>query len=540
MNLHTFEPSRIRSKATAEALSHWISLRSFAALASLFAIFVLFAGSPAVRAQATSGDIVGTVTDRSGAVIGDATVTATNVATGVSATVKTNKVGEFHIPNLLAGTYNLTGTAPGFATFTLKDFTVELNKTGTAKVVLPIASESTTVEVAAEASSVIDTTTTQLQTSFETEELKTLPVASSANGVLNLTLLIPGVASGGAMGVGTGPSVGGLRPEDNNYTVEGIDNNNKGVTGPLVYIPNEAVGEFTTITNQFSPEFGHSAGGQFNLSVRGGTNRIHGEVYEFFQNRNMNAENAVEGGKIPNPRYDNNRYGGQAGGPIKKDKLFYFANFERQTIGQSGQYYLCTPTAAGMTALAAEPGLNATNLGIFTKYTPPSPSQVDRSNDLACLNEKTGPQYLTVYSDAAPNAAGTSYGSTAVFGSANPVNIPLGNLLVSAPNFSNTDAFTASTDWTVSQRDNFRGRYAYNKYTGVDTAAALPAFYQPIPNRYHLIALSEFHNFTPNLNNEARVGFNRYSNATPSGSYSFPGLDSFPNLVGNDLGFLNI
>jgi hypothetical protein len=540
MILHTFEPRRVWTKASAETVSQWISKRSLAVVACLLAIIVVLAGSSAAWAQATSGDIVGTVTDKSGAVIGDATVTATNVATGVAATVKTNKVGEFHIPNLLAGNYNVESSAPGFASFVLKDFAVELNKTGTAKIVLPIASESTKVEVSAEASSVIDTTTTQLQSSFETEELKTLPVASSANGVLNLTLLIPGVASGGALGVGTGPSVGGLRPEDNNYTVEGIDNNNKGVTGPLVYVPNEAVGEFTTITNQFSPEFGHSAGGQFNMSVRGGTNKIHGEAYEFFQNRNMNAENAVEGGKIPNPRYDNNRYGAQAGGPIKKDKLFYFANFERQTIGQSGQYYLCTPTAAGMTALAAEPGLNATNLGIFTKYTPAAPSQVDASNDLACFNQSSGGQFLTVYSNTAYNSSGTSYSSTGVYGSANPVNIPLGNLLISAPNYNNTDALTTSTDWTVSQKDSLRGRYVYNKYTGIDTAAALPAFFQPIPDRYHLIALSEFHNFTPNLNNEARLGFNRYSNATPAGNYTFPGLDSFPNLVENDSGYLQL
>jgi hypothetical protein len=92
-----------------------------------------------------------------------------------------------------------------------------------------------------------------------------------------------------------------------------------------VYVPATAVGEFTVITNQFSPEFGHSVGGQFNSVVVSGTNKIHGSAYEYFQNRNLNAENAVKGGKIPNPRYDNNRYGGQVGGPIKKAKIFYFA-----------------------------------------------------------------------------------------------------------------------------------------------------------------------------------------------------------------------
>ena len=540
MQAPSLQPHRSLFISTFRDILGLIPSKAVAAVFCLLAATLMLIGSSVALGQATSGDIVGTVTDHSGAVIPDATVTATNVETGVSASVKTSKVGEFHMPNLLAGNYNVTGSASGFASFTLKDFAVELNKTGTAKIVLGVEGASTKVEVSAEASSVIDTTTTQLESSFESEELKTLPIASSANGVLNLTLLIPGVASGGALGVGTGPSVGGLRPEDNNYTVEGIDNNNKGVTGPLVYVPNEAVGEFTTITNQFSPEFGHSAGGQFNMSVRGGTNKIHGEAYEFFQNRDLNAENAIQGGKIPNPRYDNNRYGGQVGGPIKKDKLFYFANFERQSIGQSGQYYLCTPTAAGMTALAAVPNVDATNLGIFTKYTPTSPSQVDASVDNACFNQSTGGQFLTVYSDTALNSNGTSYSSTPVYGSAGAVNIPLGNLQVNAPNFNNTDALTTSTDWTVSDKDSFRGRYVYDKYTGIDTFAPLPAFFQPVPDRFHLIALSEFHNFTPNLNNEARVGFNRYSNATLAGNYTFPGLDSFPNLVENDMAFLQI
>jgi len=530
----SYQPHRPISISRYRDLVQVVPVKAVALVLCLLAATLVLCGTPAAWGQATSGDIVGTVTDKSGAVIGDATVTATNTSTGVSASVKTNKVGEFHIPNLLAGNYNITGTANGFASFTLKDFGVELNKVGTAKLVLPIEGGSTKVEVSAEASSVIDTTTTQLESSFETEELKTLPVASSANGVLNLTLLIPGVASGGAMGVGTGPSVGGLRPEDNNYTIEGVDNNNKGVTGPLVYVPNEAVGEFTTITNQFSPEFGHSAGGQFNMSVRGGTNKIHGEAYEFFQNRDLNAENAISGGKIPNPRYDNNRYGGQVGGPVLKDKLFYFANFERQTIGQSGQYYLCTPTAAGMSALGTVPNLNSNNLGVFTKYTPASPSQVDASVDNACFNQTTGPQTLAVFSGTGLNS------TTGIFGSGNETDIPLGNLQVNAPNYNNTDALTTSTDFTLSSKDSFRGRYVYNKYTGIDTAAALPAFFQPIPDRYHLIALSEFHNFTPNLNNEARIGFNRYSNATLSGNYTFPGLDSFPNLVMNDSGYLQI
>src|SRR5437762_6019195 len=145
---------------------------------------------------------------------------------------------------------------------------------------------NTTVEVSAEAGVVLDTTTTNLTTTFSTEELAGLPTATVGLGVINTSLLSPGVASTGGIGIGVGPSIGGQRPRNNNFTIEGIDNNNKAVTGPLIYIPNDSVDNFTLITNQFSPEFGHSSGGQFNTVVVSGSNRFHGRVYEYFQIRN--------------------------------------------------------------------------------------------------------------------------------------------------------------------------------------------------------------------------------------------------------------
>jgi hypothetical protein len=501
---------------------------------ALLAIVLVLVGATAVWGQATGGDIVGTVTDKSGAAIPGADISVKNTETGVITAAKATGQGDFHISNLLPGKYDITGTAAGFSSFVLKGFEVKLNNTATATLMLPVGTTATSVEVSVEAAAVIDTTTVQLQSSFETEELKNFPTASVGNGVLNLSLLVPGVSSSGGIGAGTGPSVGGQRPRADNYQIEGIDNNNKSVTGPLAYVPNDAVGEFTVVTNQFSPEFGHSAGGQFNTVVISGTNKLHGAAYEFFQNRNLNSANAIEGGKVPIPRYDYNRYGGQVGGPIKKDKLFYFGNYERQTTGQSNSYFLCTPTAAGLSALSSIPNLNSTNVGEFTKYTLASPSQVDASADNACFNQTSGPQSTTVFDGTGLNS------DTGIYGSGNAYTIPLGNYNVQAPNYINFDALTVSGDWTISQKDSFRGRYIYNKYTGIDTAASLPQFFQPLPQRFHLLALSEYHNFTPNLINEARLGFNRFSNFTISGNYSYPGLDSFPNLVMDDLNFINI
>ena len=142
---------------------------------------------------------------------------------------------------------------------------------------------------------VIDTTTAQLQSNFDSRQIVNLPIIENSNGLygaLNLSLLSSGVASNGGVGQGTGPSVGGQRPMNNNFMIEGVDNNNKTVTGPLVYVPTEATAEFTLLQNQVGAEFGHSSGGQFNTVIKSGTNQTHGSLYEYFQNRNMNAVDA--------------------------------------------------------------------------------------------------------------------------------------------------------------------------------------------------------------------------------------------------------
>ena len=496
--------------------------KAFSKFSAIFAVSILSAGM--ALAQITSGDIAGTVKDATGAAIPNATVVITNEETGVSVTLTANTSGDFHASNLPAGSYDVAVSNAGFQAYKLKGLVVETNRTATKDIVLSVGTTQS-VEVTAEAGVVLDTTTTNLTTTFSTEELASLPTATVGLGVINTSLLSPGVASTGGIGIGVGPSIGGQRPRNNNFTIEGIDNNNKAVTGPLVYVPNDSVGNFTLITNQFSPEFGHSSGGQFNTTVINGTNKFHGSLYEYFQNRNLNAATGVAGGKIPPPRYDNNRYGGQVGGPILKDKLFFFVNYERNTIGQSTTpVYLCTPTAAGLAALGnsnlTSYGFSSTNLAQYLKYMPSSPSQVNSVNDLACGNQASGPQYLTV-----TNA--TTYG-------ANPTattNIPLGNYLVTAPAFTNFDALTTSVDWNLSPKDNIRGRYIWNSQGSSDTAASLPVFFTTQPFKFDLFALSEYHTFTPNLTNEVRIGYNRYSNVLGSGNFSYPGLDSFPNLT---------
>jgi len=162
-----------------------------------------------------------------------------------------------------------------------------------------------------------------------------------------------------------------------------VDNNNKGVTGPLAQVPNDAVEGFTLLSNQYNSEFGHSSGGQFNTTVRSGTNKFHGSAYEYFRNRNLNAvdNSVVLQGLTSNPRFDSNRYGGTFGGPIIKGKLFFFTNFERQPVGQvtcrwaDGE----NSTTAGLAAIAAirTPVLLTSG---FPEFVPVAPVALLRSS----------------------------------------------------------------------------------------------------------------------------------------------------------------
>ena len=278
---------------------------------------------------------------------------------------------------------------------------------------------------------------------------------------MNLSLLEAGVGSTGGLGAGSGPSVGGQRPRENNFTIEGTDNNDKTVTGPLVYVPNDAVANFTVIQNQFSPEFGHSAGGQFNQVLVSGTNTIHGRVYEYFQNRNLNAidqeiANVTPAGQSPvNPRYDNNRFGGQVGGPIIKNKLFYFANFEYNPVGQAAvpSSPACAPTAAGWAAALAVPGVSANNINGFAAFAT-APAQATCGG----VTSVTVNDYVTTPGTPIPHS------------------IPIGILPIIAPNYSNTKALVTSMDYDLSAKDQIRGRYIYNKLGTIDTGAELQDF----------------------------------------------------------------
>jgi hypothetical protein len=477
---------------------------------SLFvAISGLFLLCAASFGQTVSGDLTGFVYDASGAVIANANVVVRNQATGVETSTKTSGAGEYRIGNLLVGAYTATVSASGFKTAQTKDIRVSLNQVTTANFTLQVGGTSTSVEVT-ESAAVIDTTTAQIQNGFSSTQMAELPSASTGAGILNLSLLNPGVASSGSVGAGTGPSVGGQRPRNNNFTIEGIDNNDGAVTGPVVTVPNDGVAEFTVLQNQFSPEFGHSSGGQFNTVVKSGGNAYHGGAYEYFENRNLNAADnlsAIDGTSL-HPRYDNNRFGGYFGGPIRQNKLFFFALYEYNPVGNSASAGLVyAPTQQGYSLLSSIPGVSQTNLGILRQYL---------------------------------GSAATPFPTSSLYPSVGGVSIPIGQLPISAPAYTNNERSVVSVDDTMSEIDNLRFRFILNRSGSIDTSASLPAFYTTVPVNGYVATLSEYHAFSPTVTNEFRLGYNRYSQNYPVGNQTFPGLDAFPNITIYELNGVNI
>jgi hypothetical protein len=492
---------------------------------AMFSLIVLAAGI--AQGQAISGNLTGVVTDASAAAVNGASVEAVNLDTSQKINTTTRGSGEYTFTNLPVGTYRITVTAANFRTTTLERVPVELNKTLTANVQLQVGTSATTVEVSGVAPPV-DTTTAQLQNTYDDRQSTDLGLTSAGGpgaGVLNLSLLNPGVTNASGMGLGVGPSVGGQRPRDNNFEVEGVDNNNKTVTGSLITIPPEAVENFTLLSNQFNSEFGHSSGGQFNTTVKSGTNTFHGSMYEYFRNRKLNAvdESWVQQGLTSNPRLDNNRFGGTFGGPIIKNKLFFFTNFERNPVGyiSVGGGAVQTPTAAGLAAIATDPGLSQTNFGIFKEFVPAAAAG---SGCIAYNGQSNG-----------VNLPGTPFIAPAN-GACAAGNVEVGDVSIVPAAWQSWTNYVQSVDYNMSEKDQIRGRFIYNKEYLLDNAAQLATFFVPYSNTYELANISEYHTFSPSVTNEFRVGFNRFKFNLGAGNFKYPGLDAFPNITLYDLG----
>ena len=473
-------------------------------LLSLAVISTAFVGI--AGAQAIDGTLRGEVTDPSGAVIAGAKVTATNVATNVSAETTTSASGTYNFPNLLPGVYRVTVEASGFQKYTREQIQVRTNQVTEVSPKLGI--QGTTTEVAVVTGAEVVQFDPQLVNTFDATQIVNLPFTAplGANAVLNLATLAPGTTTQGGGVLGEGGSIGGTRPRMNNFTVDGLDDNRVDVTGSITNVIQDAVSEFTLITNQFSADLGHSAGGQFNVVTKSGTNEWHGTAGIVNNNRKYNAFDNIQkqaqgcdSGPCSKPRTDSNTASATAGGPIIKDKAFFYGGYQRVWAGFAGtSTTLESPTSAGITNLNTLAS-NDSVRNIIAQF--PVASSAKRT--ISVTNPRTG------------------------------VTLPvaIGELASLAPNIYNEHDYLANGDLNLSKQQ-LRFRYIHNRTAKPNLSdPPLPQFSGDVTTKVHKFSVGDVWTINPTLVSDFRVGYTRYQNAfTVPDKYK-----DFPNVYVNEL-----
>jgi hypothetical protein len=520
-----------------------------AALAMLVVLIMmaLTGGLTSAWGQEVTAAIVGTVTDPSGAPIKGAAVTATDTERGTVWTAQTNDSGAYNLQRLPIGNYGVKVTAPGFQTTVEKAFTLVLNQTARVNVQLKVGQVSETVEVSGSAP-VLQTEDAQVGTVMDANSITNLSI--TGRNYIQLTLLQPGVVTTdpstfalgstttqNATAGGGRPYINGNREEDNNFLLDGVDNNQ--ASDNLVgYTPSpDAIGEFNLITQNASAEFGNYAGGIVNATIKSGTNGFHGDVFEFLRNDFFNANkwenspfisNTAQGHPTPKLRW--NLFGGTAGGPIIKNKLFFFGDYQgaRRDIPASTQSItvLTQAETRGDFSLFPTQLLNPCAAGtggatgVACNVLPGANRVPFTGNNLAGMLDPAFTALVT--SPLYPVAAGA----------------PLQNGFGTATNTIfqryNTDQGDIKVDYIPAGKDHINARYSKMDEYDPQTNS------QPLLGNSLSVdwinagSVNWTHTFTPNLLNEMRFGKNGIKLIAPTVTF-----DSSVGNLANTIGILD-
>src|SRR5713226_4881169 len=322
--------------------------------------FCLMVSIP-LRAQVVGATLSGTVTDASGGVIPNAQIRATNTATGVSREAIADSAGFYLIPNLLPGSYEVRVSAKGFSTVAQSNLTLAVGAQQLLNFPMKVGETTQTVQVT-EAAPQIELTSSTLSGQIESQEVRELPL--NGRDWASLATLSPGVnaletqlpfeagATRGNRGFGAQLTISGGKPTQNNYRLDGNSINDYANAGSGsvigVSLGVDAIQEFSVLTGNYSAEYGRTSGGVVNAISKSGTNAFHGDLYEFFRNAKLDANDFFSNAAgRPKPAYRRNQFGAAAGGPIRKDRTFLFGDYEgiRQAQGATVNSYVPTDAA---------------------------------------------------------------------------------------------------------------------------------------------------------------------------------------------------
>ncbi|MBI3208839.1 MAG: carboxypeptidase regulatory-like domain-containing protein, partial [Candidatus Solibacter usitatus] len=400
----------------------------------------------------------GVITDGTSAAIPGADVKLLNEATGLAVPYKTSADGMYAFPFLETGRYSVQVSSPGFKTLVRSGVTVQSNSDQRLDLTLDVGEISQKVEVAGEAP-LLNQVSATVATSVGHEEIENYPLIE--RNVLQLINLIPGSTLGGTGTQDFDPSINGTRPRGNNFTVDGISINQEhsGTTGGagVSYSPQvEAVSEFKVLTSNYSAEYGRAMGSIISVGLMSGTNRYHGSLFEFLRNDAFTARSYFLAATARKPKLRNNQLGGSLGGPIKRDKLFFFATGEQLLQHSSNVSTFSVPTKA---MLAGDFSTDANTIfdpaTVTTGPTGAIVRQPFAGNKIPSARfDPSAIPLAAFWPQPDPGSPDGSYTNASVPG-------------------KNSVKFNIKLDYSVSQKDNLSVRISYN-YAETIGATAVP------------------------------------------------------------------
>jgi hypothetical protein len=498
---------------------------------TLVALLLVLVPVGFLHAQAQTATVTGTATDSSGGALAGASIQATNTGTGIPQSVTTDPQGRYTIAQLPVGTYNVQASLSGFKTLVHAGVVLSVGGTVVVDFSLPVGEISQTVSVEAGVSRV-ETETSEVSTLISPQQMRDLPL--NGRNFTQLLTLAPGVSTIGAAanfvtgrlyGMQDNYSVSGSRPTGQMFLLDSTDIRNfwehgtgSGYGGTSLGV--EAIGEFQILANTYTAQFAGN-GAVINATSRSGTNDFHGGAYEFFRNNVLDARDIVDPASGP-PPFRRNQFGVSLGGPIKKDKLFFFANWEglRQSLATTTDIFVPEPYLAlgklpcnaagsggafpvtGATNCAPSTAANSTQPGVSIGDIPGANLRSQQIAALWSLCKGCTPIVPKNVTSNIPGNDCTAVGAGCDLGGFYEV-------AVRPPLVVNEDYVMGRVDYTLGQNDTLFGRYTIdNAYIG-DPRDPMEIFPETDHTRNQLVTITERHLFSPTLVNSLRFGYVR-------------------------------